>query len=339
MTTATSPPAALSRATRRAAWTILAAGAAVTAWGVWHNALFAQEIWQPAGLARLGLLALSYAVWTALFFFTRPAWFAPVTITLAVVFTAAAVGPVPVAATLLFLLSSFVTGALLLGSAEILALLLGIAVWMAVIGAAAHFPVNYPLVYLAALAGPLAVKPSRTLECLRVCARLVRPVRFERRWTYLILAAAGFPLLCHLLVALKPEMGTDALAVHLMLPAWVSFQHVWPFDFRHLSWAVTPLGADWCYTAVYMLGGEFAARLLNFALLAVVAALVYAGARRLVAPDVALLAAGLFASTPLVQLVTGSLFVENLWAALLVGVLLALDRFHASGEPRWLYAA
>ncbi|HVX66666.1 MAG TPA: glycosyltransferase family 39 protein, partial [Bryobacteraceae bacterium] len=123
------------------------------------------------------------------------------------------------------------------------------------------------------------------------------------------------------------------------LPAWVSFQHGWPFDFRHLSWAVTPLGADWCYTAVYLLGGEFAARLLNFALLAVLAALVYAGARRLVAPGLALLAAGLFASTPLVQLVTGSLFVENLWAALLVGVLLALDRFHASGEPRWIYAA
>jgi hypothetical protein len=334
MTTAT-----LSRPVQFAAWAILGAATAVTAWGVGSNGLFAQEIWQPTGLARLGFLALGYAIWTAVFLFTRPAWFAPVTLALAVAFTAAAVGPLPVAAALLFLLSSFVTGALMLGSAEILSLLVGIAIWMAAIGAAAHFPVNYPWVYLPALLAPLAVRPSRTRECLRVCARWVAPVRFECRWTYVALAAAGFPLLCHLLVALKPEMGTDALAVHLMLPAWVSFQHVWPFDFRHLSWALTPLGADWCYTAVYLLGGEFAARLLNFALLAVVSGLVYTGARRHVAPPLALLAAGLFASTPLVQLVTGSLFVENLWAALLVGIVLALDRFHSTVEPRWLYAA
>ncbi len=38
----------------------------------------------------------------------------------------------------------------------------------------------------------------------------------------------------------------------------------------------------------------------------------------------AALAATLFASTPLVQLVTGSLFVENVWAALILGAALAL---------------
>ena len=49
------------------------------------------------------------------------------------------------------------------------------------------------------------------------------------------------------------------------------------FTYRpdRIFWSVMPMGADWCYTVVYMLGGEFAARLLNFAMLLLVEALLY----------------------------------------------------------------
>src|SRR5262249_25040769 len=43
------------------------------------------------------------------------------------------------------------------------------------------------------------------------------------------------------------------------------------------------------------------------------------------------LAAALFASTPMVQLVTGSLFVENVWGAMILGASLSLCR----GEFAW----
>jgi hypothetical protein len=330
---------ALSAPVRLAIAALLAAAAAVTAWGVWANGLFAQPIWTAEGLWRLAILAAVYAAGTAAFLRFWPHWFVRATLIAAGLYTVASVGVVPVAGTLLFLLSSFVLGTLLTGTAEVLALLVGLAVWMAAISVAAHFPVNYAWVYAVAFAAPLAVKPERTRECLRECLRLVGPVRFESRGTAALAALAGFPLLCHLLVALKPEAATDALAVHLMLPAWVSWQHYWPFDFRHVSWAVMPLGADWCFTAAYMLGGEFAARLLNFSILALIAALVYAGARRFVTPATAFLCVGVFASTPLVQLLTGSLFVENVWAVFVTGAVLALDRFHASSAPRWLYVA
>ncbi len=322
-----------------AAWTILAAAILVTAWGVWTNGLFAQPMWEPAGLLRLGLLAGGYAIWVAAVLFTRPGWFAPATLALTLLFTILSTGLLPVLAVLLFLGSSYLLGALLLGDRELLALPLGIAVWMAVIGVAAHFPVNCPWVYVPVLLIPFAVKPGRTRACLRDCARAFAPLRLPRRPDHALAALAAFPVLCHLLVAIKPEAGTDALAVHLALPARVALLHYWPFDFQHVAWSVMPLGADWCYTAVYLLGGEFAARLLNFSLLVLLVVMVYAASRRFLAPGPAALCAGLLATTPLVQLVTGSLLVENMWAVLLVGVVLALDRFRETLAPRWLYAA
>src|ERR1019366_8588941 len=87
------------------------------------------------------------------------------------------------------------------------------------------------------------------------------------------------------------------------------------------------------------LGGEMAARLLNFALLLVLLGLLHAAVRRSVSPGVGWLLLALFATTPLVQLVTGSLFVENLLAAFLLGMMTALWRFSESGERRFLYLA
>jgi hypothetical protein len=80
-----------------------------------------------------------------------------------------------------------------------------------------------------------------------------------------------------------------------------------------------PMGGDWLYTACYLLGGEFAARFWNWVALVALVALIYAGCKRFVERRSALLLAGLFASTPIVQLVSGSMFVENVWALLCAG--------------------
>ena len=63
-----------------------------------------------------------------------------------------------------------------------------------------------------------------------------------------MLAVAAFPLLAHWLVTLKPEASADGLAMHLAIPMSVANNHLWSFDFRHVVWAVMPMGADWCYT-------------------------------------------------------------------------------------------
>jgi glycosyltransferase involved in cell wall biosynthesis len=340
------PEALLSPRARLAGRIVFFLSLGVTLWGVLSGGFLRQTLWQPMGLYRLKELTLAYAAWSAAFLFAAPAWFVPATVGVLLAISAVALGPLAPLAVLLFLFSCFVTGALLLPGREssdpiarLLQLLVGIGVWMSALWVAARFPINYPAVYLVALLVPLAIRPQVTRACLGACASLVRPLSLPRRLDYWAVALAGFPLLCHLVLIPKPEMGSDALATHLVIPAWIQFQHFWPFDFRHFAWAMAPLGADWCYTAVYLLGGEFAARLLNFAYVPVIAGLLYFTCRRFLPRAAAFLLAGLFLSTPLVQLVTGSMFVDNLWAAFIFGAVLAIERFRETGVPRWLYAA
>jgi 4-amino-4-deoxy-L-arabinose transferase-like glycosyltransferase len=138
---------------------------------------------------------------------------------------------------------------------------------------------------------------------------------------------------------LKPEASADGLAMHLAIPANIAANHMLTFDPARYLWAVMPMGADFMYAIVYMLGGEMAARLLNFAILLVLLGLLHAAVRPWVSPGVAWLLVTLFATTPMVQLVTGSLFVENLLAAFLLGMMTALWRFGESSERRSLYLA
>ncbi|HXN48528.1 MAG TPA: glycosyltransferase [Bryobacteraceae bacterium] len=336
----------LHRTPKVAAWIVYCAVTLISVWGVFSTGVLKQPIWTSVGLKRLELLALWYAAWSVVLLLSARAWFASVTAAVLLVAFGAAFGPMPVAAVLFFLFSCFVTGALLLpaggeadAASRLLQLLLGISVWMGILGIAVHFRVNYAATYLAAFVIPLTLRPRLTLFCLVDAVRLFGPLRLPQRSDYWAVVVGAFPLICHFLVVAKPEMGVDALAVHLMVPSWVGYQHYWPFDFHHFTWALTPLGADWCFTAVFLPGGEFAARLLNFAFFGLVASLVYTACRRYLSCGPAVLLAGLFASTPLVQLETGSLFAENLWAALLLGAVVALERFHATAKPRWLYAA
>lgn len=172
------------------------------------------------------------------------------------------------------------------------AALLGVAVYTALMAATASLPVHMPWVHLAALAPPVICNWRALGQCR--------------------LPLAGWPLylvlLIQLLPALKPEVSADGLAMHLAIPAEVAARTRWHFDVARSAWAVMPMGGDWAYTIVYLLGGEMAARLLNWSFLALAGALVWRAAGS------AWLAA-LFASTPLVMLATGSLFVENLLAA------------------------
>jgi hypothetical protein len=99
------------------------------------------------------------------------------------------------------------------------------------------------------------------------------------------------------------------------------------------------MGADFSYAIVYLLGGEYAAHLLDYSMLLLLCAVLYYAMRRLVSRAAAFLILALFASTPMVQLVTGSLFVENVLAVMIAGMMAALWRFSGTGERRFLYLA
>ncbi len=155
---------------------------------------------------------------------------------------------------------------------------------------------------------------------------LVSAPRASRRKDAVGLAVLLFILLLHWMTALRPEVSSDGLAMHLAIPMNVAHDARWTYDFERYTWALMPMAGDWAFTAAYLLGGEAAARLLNFAMLAAIAAMVCRASRQWLPPSSAFLAAALFASTPLVQMVTGSLLVENVWAPLILGATLALSQ-------------
>jgi hypothetical protein len=320
----------------RLAYAALALAAVCAVYGFLHQHLFAQWVWTPEGLTRL--LGYSVVYWAvAIPMFRRP-WFVPVVMAFVFVYSTwwCALyfhwwAPVAV---LYFLGSCWMLGRLL--TRGINALITGLAIWVFLISIAAHFPVNRPVVYAIAFALPYAgrFKQGRQDRLLTRAARNGEPalgaatVR-ERvgqtmpapSWQLALLA---YVVLAHWLLALKPEVSSDGLAMHLAIPGMIADQGRFAFNFHEYTWSLMPMGGDFAFTAAYLLGGEAAARLLNFALFVAIVAMVYRTSQRWLPEPQAALAAALFASTPLAELVSGSLFVENVWAVFIAGTAMAL---------------
>ena len=133
----------------------------------------------------------------------------------------------------------------------------------------------------------------------------------------------GSLILIYLALALLPELAHDALAMHLFAPAYVAANKAWNFDPDLYVWTYMPLLANWAYTIAYVIAGETAARLINFAFLMITTAIVrqfviyFGGSRR--GANWAIL---VLLSTPLALLLGSSLFSEAFWSAyLLTGLL------------------
>ncbi|RTQ34432.1 glycosyl transferase [Variovorax gossypii] len=204
----------------------------------------------------------------------------------------------------------------------LISVLVGAVVYGALIGLAAHRPVNYPGVYAIALALPVVFgwRQVRTL--------LLSVLAFARRksTSSLDLLIVGVALL-HFVVGLMPETGHDALASHLFIPAHLASRHAWSFDVSLYVWAVMPMMGDWLFSLGYMLAGETGARLLNVGFVLTTCCLVrelvfWAGGSRAGAKWGALL----LLTTPLTLLESSSLYIESVWAAFAVAGALSLFR-------------
>jgi len=300
---------------RKAAYAALAAMAAWAIYGFAHEHLFAQPVWLPEGLERFLIFTGAYwavaaavlLLWRARFVWTMAAlvcaystwwcaihfqWWAP-------------------AAAIYFLGSCWMLGRWF--TRGTLALISGVAIWVFLISIAVHFRVNRPAVYAVAFVLPYlgGFRPRFTIP--------------EGNWG---IAALGYVLAAHWLVALGPEVSSDGMAMHLAIPSMIARDARFAFDFHQYTWALMPMGGDFAFTAAYLVGGEAAARLLNFAMLVLLAVLVYRVSLRWLSESRAALVAALFSSTPIAELVSGSLFVENVWAVFIAGSAVAL----ADGE-------
>jgi len=198
----------------------------------------------------------------------------------------------------------------------ILAIALGTAVLSLAVSILSFFPVNRPATYLLLLGLPIGIGWRRNVASLQSSgiALSARQPRAAAGWVAALDLATAFALALRLLTSLKPEIGTDALAMHLVIGERLAVEGRFDYDVTRSIWAVMPMAADWQFALAHMLGGEPAARLLNFLADAMLVLLVRNVAAAVRGEFAGAVAAAVYATTPLLFLETAALFVENFWA-------------------------
>ncbi len=215
--------------------------------------------------------------------------------------------------------------------------LIGAGLYGTAIGLFAHFPVNYPGVYGAALALPIILNwriAANQCNRIRSWDTLKKPDASNADWLGISIAVVA---LVYFVVALMPEVGHDSLAMHLFIPAHMALRHQWGFDTSTYVWAVMPMLGDWIFSIGYMLAGETAARLINVGFVFTLGWLIrnivlWAGGSVFGARWAVLI----FLSTPLTFTESSSLFIESAWASFIVaGTLAIFNSCSTSGKPRF----
>ncbi|WP_447770687.1 phospholipid carrier-dependent glycosyltransferase [Pseudomonas kilonensis] len=247
----------------------------------------------------------------------------------------------PVMVVAVFALSSTVLGRWMLRQ-ETLAdwsvhLLVGAGTFGTLTGLAAYLPINYPWLYGALLLLPLVLGHRHITSIGRELLRHIQATHAEQTpvQTGLDVLICSFACL-YVLVAFMPEVGHDALAMHLFVPSHLAQRHQWSFDANTYVWAVMPMLADWIYSIVYMLAGETASRLSNSAFTLLLAwqirnMTLWAGGSATSARWASLI----FLSTPLAFAESSSLHIESAWTAfMMAGTLAILKVSSFTPEPR-----
>jgi glycosyltransferase involved in cell wall biosynthesis len=320
-------------------WSLLLIPAAIVIFGLGEAHLLDLSIWTPTGELRFAWYFEFCVVVSLVFGLAARRYFVSAVAAAVILCSVYAVGFVPVGAVLLFVFSTTVLGRLVFGDSieASLTFLAGSALWIVAMYLTMQLPVHYEGTHLAALILPLvAWRTSRTLAA--ECIAIFRPATPAPGLAeFGASAGLAFVLLANWLIVLKPDVSTDGLAMHLAVPVNIAAHHAFTIDFHRFIWALMPMGGDLLYSLVYPVGGEYAARLLNFAMLVCIAALLVRTARQFVSKPLAIFMAMLFASTPVVYLTTGNLFVENFVAAMAIGALAGLWRFHDTRASRYLF--
>ncbi len=310
---------------------LLMTAVACLAGAVFHG-LLAQPVWSPDGWQRFLIFTGVYAAAAGLAVLLHapraPLWLAAG----AAAFTAVTAGPMAVVAVIWAAAGAWAAGWLLwpraqdeVRTAPAMQITLGLAAWVSLILWTAALPVHRRAVYW--------LLPAFAIACAwkRGWRPRIQWPRAASRSGAAAWCAGLLPLFAHWLVVLKPEISADGLAMHMVIPARMAAEHRWPFDPAEFAWALMPMGGDWVWTIGWMTGGESGARLMNLLLLGLVAWMAAKRAASALGTWPAAMLAGAFLSTPLVQHVTGSLFVENATALWLAAAALVLAETRLDG--------
>ena len=344
------PQGSLRRAADAALPVALLAGAAWVLYGVISTGLFSQSLWQdPRGSLSVVLAsAIALAAWARVSS-RRAIPFSWGLLAGAAALAMPFAGLGACAAVALVLASGFALGRRLVPDAScgelhpVAALLapaaLGLAVLATLVYGLAFTGFSNPLVFLILLLGPLLVGArSHAARARALVAAWRESTTHGPAWEWGAWILVGVACTMRLLAALHPEIGTDALAAHLVVADRLRETGRFHFDVTQSIWAVMPMAADWLLAIPYMFAGEMGSRLLNFGAEAMLIALAWASARRWAGAQAATITALVLGTTPLLYRESSTIFIENVWS-LWVGAALVFAAATVPGQDRRQVAA
>jgi len=330
-------------------WLVLALLLVVTLSGLLAAPLWGQHLWDRVGAKNFIYFALVCGALGALSIWRAQGRTRAHLVALALLLSVALLGPGPIAAVGFLLagcaaLGDGVTRLLyrvqgvrdsqppLDSAAFAISALAGLALYVTFLGLTAPFRIHFVATWAMLLVLPILINRGYAGRLAEFIRRAFAPVPMASRTAALPLVLLGISLLAHLVLIPKPEIGSDGLAMHLALPARLAAHHFFAYDPGMFLWSLMPMNGTFSFAIAYLLGGEAAARLLDFTLLALIVLLLVSLARRW-APDwAAWLAAAVFVATPLVQLVTTNLMIENAQAGFLLAAFAAYLGARKDGE-------
>jgi hypothetical protein len=213
------------------------------------------------------------------------------------------------------LIGAFLTSITTMASTPIVSLrnaAVGFALIGTIVSFLAHFPVNIPSIYfflfstISLLSGWQLLRSGRLKFSTVNSIKLAQRSRSEIALSSIVL----FGITVSTAVTMLPDLGYDALAYHLTIPAHMLEIGYWRFDVKQYIWSVMPFGGDWLFVPPYFLAGEQGARLLNTSFLFAIAFACYRILVPRIGSTIALTAPAILLTWPLSFLEIGSAFIE-----------------------------
>lgn len=162
-------------------------------------------------------------------------------------------GLIPLTVVIFLALSMYVLGRLILRDATIHSLdslIVGMVISGSCLSLLVHFPINNPGTWALFFILPLLFGR----KYLSNIGPLNNTLRFEgSTHLYLLQCSLGAIALLHIFVGLMPEIGFDALNMHLFIPSHLKEYQKWHFNAGTYCWAVMPMLVNWIYSAGYFL--------------------------------------------------------------------------------------
>lgn len=230
---------------------------------------------------------------------------------------------------LLLLTSSLIVGLLFckiiykdnVQNSSTIILVLGLGIYGSLGSISAHFAFAKPIYYLIVLFLPIILSYKLTKDLYLSFYKNLKKLHVFDIKLILIYSIS----VLYVAVAFMPELGYDALAMHLFVPGHMLHRARWSFDVDTYVFAVMPMLTEWLYSVVYILSGEASTRLLNVVFLFASAKLITEIISYRNKEGGALWGALFFLTSPLTFAIGSSLFIDSLLCLfVLAGIFLML---------------